>query len=171
MVQFLLRETYGPKILADKAKRLRRETGNQNLRTPYDRPDRTVLSVLGHGLMRPLTFLATEPIIQVLASYQAVVYGSLTSFFAFSMISTCLPDLNRVGLMYLTLTTFASLWVSDYGEPEGIAGLHYIALGIAFTIGAQIGSRALDRSYSYLKKRNGGVGTPEMRFAAKLITT
>lgn len=51
----------------------------------------------------------------------------------------------------------------------GISGLHYVALGIGFTCGVQLGSRVLDRSYAYLKAKNGGVGTPEMRSANRLV--
>ena len=137
-----LKETYAPKILADKAKRLRKETGNPNLRTVYDRPDRTYASVVRNGLLRPLTFLATEPIVQVFAAYQAALYG----------------------LMYLTLTTFSELWSTKYHESVGIGSLHYLALGIGFYLGAVLGAKTLDKTYRKLKEKNGGVGTPEMRY-------
>lgn len=40
--------------------------------------------------------------------------------------------------MYLILATFASLWTQKYQMAVGIAGLHYIALGLGFTIGVQV---------------------------------
>ncbi|KKY30732.1 putative mfs multidrug transporter [Diaporthe ampelina] len=43
---FFLRETYAPKILGDKAKKLRKVTGNPDLRTEYDNPDRSYASIL-----------------------------------------------------------------------------------------------------------------------------
>lgn len=142
------------------------------LHTQWDRPDRTLLSVIGHGCIRPVQIFAFEPIVQVLAAYMAVIYG----------------------VMYLLLATFPQLWSEKYGESAGIGGLHYIALAIGFTIGAQVrdrevaipcfvtetdhpslvrqaGSRVLDRSYAYQKKRNGGVGTPEMRMPLLVITS
>jgi hypothetical protein len=79
--QIFLRETYAPRLLAIKAKRLRKETGNDKLRTPFDRPDRTMASVIGHGMLRPMIFLATEPIVQVLAAYMAVLYGRFRRIF------------------------------------------------------------------------------------------
>ena len=73
--------------------------------------------------------------------------------------------------MYLVLTTFSSLYVKKYGEAVGISGLHYIALGLGFAFGAQAGARVLDLMYKKLKARNGGVGTPEMRYARLLVLT
>ena len=50
-----------------------------------------------------------------------------------------------------------------YHDRVGISGLHYISLGLALTITAQIGARALDRVYRIMKARNGGVSKPEHR--------
>ena|ERR1700733_8051555 len=80
-----LRETYAPKILGDKAKRLRKETGNDKLHTEYDRPDRTYSHVLMRGLSRPLMFLATEPIVQIISAYQAALYGAHLSVASYNL--------------------------------------------------------------------------------------
>ncbi|KAG8894101.1 hypothetical protein FRB99_001520, partial [Tulasnella sp. 403] len=153
-----LKETYAPKLLADKVHRLRKSTNNCQLRSMYSKPGRpdvhdggpsVWLQVIGHGLWRPLRMLATQPILQILAIYQAILYG----------------------IMYLTLTTFAEVWTQTYHYSVGIAGLHYFALGIGFTAGAQIGARSLDLIYRRLKDRNGGVGTPEMRMPLMMLTT
>ncbi|TFY50870.1 hypothetical protein EVG20_g11282, partial [Dentipellis fragilis] len=53
--------------------------------------------------------------------------------------------------------------IGSYHESIGIAGLHYLALGIGLFAGTQIGARVLDRSYKSMSKRNGGVGKPEYR--------
>lgn len=42
MACFFLSETYAPAILAAKKRKLRKETGNDQLRTEYDNPDRTI---------------------------------------------------------------------------------------------------------------------------------
>lgn len=66
--------------------------------------------------------------------------------------------------MYLTLTTFSELWSTKYHESVGIGSLHYLALGIGFYLGAVLGAKTLDKTYRRLKEKNGGVGTPEMRY-------
>jgi len=51
-----------------------------------------------------------------------------------------------------------------YHQSPGIAGLHYIALGIGLTGAAQLNSRTMDRIYLILKERYGeGKGRPEFR--------
>lgn len=65
--------------------------------------------------------------------------------------------------MYLMLTTIPSIFQGIYGEAVGIAGLHYIALGIGLTGTSQVNARVLDRIYKYLKEKNGGRGRAEFR--------
>ena len=69
-----LRETYAPKILADRKKKLKRQSGNNLLRTEYDCPDRTLGQVVRKNFIRPFRMLFTEPAIQALALYRAYQY-------------------------------------------------------------------------------------------------
>ncbi|KAK8106315.1 mfs multidrug protein [Apiospora kogelbergensis] len=64
-----LRETYAPVLLGWKRERLSKSTGNQNLHTPYDDPDRTVARTLRTAMARPFRLLATQIIVQVLSLY------------------------------------------------------------------------------------------------------
>lgn len=43
-----------------------------------------------------------------------------------------------LGVMYLVLATFASLWTDQYRMSVGIGGLNYIALGLGFSLGTQV---------------------------------
>ena len=67
------------------------------------------------------------------------------------------------GLMYLVLSTFPGLWTGVYGESTGIGGLNYIALGLGFFLGTQIGAPFNDWFYRRLKRKNNNVGKPEFR--------
>ncbi|KAI4119372.1 MAG: hypothetical protein LQ338_007285 [Usnochroma carphineum] len=138
---FFLRETYPPKLLHLKKMQLIRETGNQDLHTEYDDPNHSLLSILERSIIRPFRLLGTQPIVQVLAIYAAYLYG----------------------LMYLVLSTFPVLWANRYHESVGVAGLNYIAMGVGFTLGAQVFAPLNDRIYRILKKRNDGAGKPEFR--------
>ena len=138
---FFLRETYAPKLLGLRAKKLRKETGNEALHTEWESPDRTLGKVLRAALIRPFRLLGTQPIVQALAVYMAYLYG----------------------LMYLVLTTFPTLWEGTYHENVGIGGLNYISLGIGFFLGTQICAPINDRIYRRLKKRNNNIGRPEFR--------
>ncbi|KAJ5819584.1 hypothetical protein N7474_005175 [Penicillium riverlandense] len=140
---FFLRETYGPRILRDRAKKMRKETSDANYQTEAERQNKTLPQVLRISLVRPFRLLLTQPIVQVLALYMAYVYG----------------------IMYLVLSTYPVLWTSPayYNESTGIGGLNYISLGLGFWLGSQICAPLNDRIYRRLKARNNGVGRPEFR--------
>ncbi|MCJ1404435.1 hypothetical protein MMC11_007660 [Xylographa trunciseda] len=143
---FFLQETYPPKLLHTKAKKLRKETGNEDLYTEFEHPDRKLSKVLKVSLIRPFILLGTQPIVQALAVYMGYLYG----------------------IMYLVLSTFPTLWTERYGESIGISGLNYISLGLGFFLGTQICAPLNDRFYRMLKKRNNGVGRPEFRIPLML---
>lgn len=141
---FFLQETYPPVLLHRKKKRLIKQTGNTNLRTEFDRPDRTVLQTLAVALTRPCRLLATQLIVQILALYMMFLYG----------------------LMYLVLSSFSTLFASEYNETPGIQGLNYLSIGIGFFLGCQVCAPLQDRIYAALKRRfvpEGGPGRPEFR--------
>ncbi|KAJ5378024.1 Efflux pump vrtL [Penicillium cataractarum] len=153
---FFLQETYGPRILRDRAKRMRKETGDTSYQTEAEMQKKTLSQVLRSALVRPFRLLLTQSIVQVVACYMAYVYG----------------------MMYLVLSTFPSLWTSKdyYNESIGIGGLNYISLGLGFWFGSQLCAPLNDRIYKRLKARNNGVGRPEFRvpllgIAAVLIPT
>ncbi|KAA1477064.1 MFS polyamine transporter [Dentipellis sp. KUC8613] len=141
-----LRETFAPVLLERKAKRIiaqmDQETRDRTVvRTIYEDGTRDWRRILIKSLIRPVQLFVTEPIVQLFGVYMAFVYG----------------------LLYLFITTLPSIFQGSYHESIGIAGLHYLALGIGLFAGTQIGARVLDRSYKSMSKRNGGVGKPEFR--------
>ncbi|KAI9825596.1 MAG: hypothetical protein M1819_000492 [Sarea resinae] len=146
VLQFLaavfLRETYPPILLDKRRRQLAKSTGNTRLRTPFDRDGREGFSaLLRRNLLRALRLLATQPIVQVLAIYLAYVYG----------------------LMYLTYSTFPTLWTGRYHESTGIGSLNYVSLGLGYLAGSFLCGMLVDRIYTRLKRRNGGKGEPEFR--------
>lgn len=138
---FLLQETYAPKLLAWKRDKLRKETGNMDLHTEFDDPNKTIVNTLKIALARPFRLLFTQPIVIILACYMAYLYG----------------------LMYLVLSTFPRLWSEQYHQSTGIGSLNFISLGLGFFLGTQITAPLNDALYRKLKKKNNGVGKPEFR--------
>ncbi|PGG99985.1 hypothetical protein AJ79_08347 [Helicocarpus griseus UAMH5409] len=147
VVAFLfLKETYAPKILATKAKRLRQSTGNDALQTKWQKENRTFVELLRKALVRPFIMLGTQPTIQALALYRAYLYG----------------------LMYLVLSSFPLVWEGVYKQSTDIASINYISLGIGFVIGLQICAPIMDRIYIRLKARYNHPGRPEFRIPLML---
>lgn len=70
-----LNETYPPKILKVKARKMRKETGNKSLHTEFETPDSSFLKSLQKNLARPFIMLFTQPAIQITALYRAYLYG------------------------------------------------------------------------------------------------
>ncbi|KAJ5092521.1 hypothetical protein NUU61_007391 [Penicillium alfredii] len=137
----VMKETYPPVILARRRKRMLQTTTHAALKTPYENHDKTVGQLYRNSLIRPLQLLRVQPIVQILALFYAYLYG----------------------LMYLVLSTFATLWEDKYHEPIGSGSLNYFALGIGYFLGSQICGFFADPIYRALKKKNAGVGKPEFR--------
>ncbi|KAA1478671.1 MFS polyamine transporter [Dentipellis sp. KUC8613] len=148
---FYLKETYAPILLERKAFRMRAELGlNADIRT--SRGGVRVCrwqAIVRKALFRPFILWVQEPIVQLLGVYMAFVYG----------------------LMYLFITTLPGIFEGVYHERVGIAGLHYLALGVGLTGASQANARLLDRIYKHLKEKNGGVGKPEFRLPSMFPAT
>jgi hypothetical protein len=144
---FFLQETYPPRLLQLKARALRARSGKPEFRTEWEQSetDRTLAGLLRVALSRPWVMLGTQPIIQVLALYQAFNFGTL----------------------YLLISSFPALWEGRYGMPRGDATLNYISLAVGSLIGVYICAPATDRVYAGLKRRyaipEDERGLPEFR--------
>lgn len=141
---FFMPETYAAALLAKKKRSLIKITGNKELHTEFDTPNRKMSSHMGTAFKRPFKLLFTQPIVQVLSLYIGFVYG----------------------VLYLVLATFPQLWGSPewYGiENKGIASLMYISLGLGFYLGTQIAAKTADKIYKRLKAKNNDVGRSEFR--------
>ena len=137
---FTLRETYAPRILELKARRLRKETGNPNLRSKLD----TGLSskdLLIRSIVRPTKMLVFSPIVFLLSFYMAVVYGYL----------------------YLLFTTMTGVFERTYHFSSSNVGLAYLGLGIGMFTGLFITGATSDLVLKRLSAKNGGVAKPEFR--------
>lgn len=136
------RETYAPVILKRRAKRLRRATG-ANHQTLEERllDERSLLFIISRALMRPLRLLAMHPIIQIVSLISAFNYG----------------------ILYIVLSSFAELWIKQYGQSLEMSGLHYIACAMGEIIGSQFGAFFMDRLYARGVRKSTGDPAPEAR--------
>ncbi|KAF4605923.1 hypothetical protein EYR40_004715 [Pleurotus pulmonarius] len=151
---FFLRETFAPILLEQKAKEIRTNMDLENgpykdVRTVYDSADRSWQAIMTRSLTRPFMLFFNEPILQVFGVYMAFVYG----------------------VFYLFLTTMPLIFEGAYHQRPGIAGLHYIAIGVGLTGASQFNARVMDRIYAYLKKKNGDNGRPEYRLPSMVPGT
>ena len=98
--------------------------------------DKKFYKLLAVSLIRPFRLIGTQPIIQVLALYQAYIFG----------------------LFYFIFTSFTELFTNNYHESVGITSLNYIPLALGFILGTQLVARLSDPIYCRLKAKNNGIG-------------
>jgi multidrug resistance protein len=96
LITFTVPETYTPKLLANRAKKLRKETGDSKFVTEQDLDTRPFTQRLSLFLIRPFQLLFRELIVFFIALYMSVLYGLLYMFFvAFPIVyqkgKVCIP--------------------------------------------------------------------------------
>ncbi|KAA8907671.1 hypothetical protein TRICI_004962 [Trichomonascus ciferrii] len=107
-----LPETYSPVILKRRAKKLRKETGNQNIMTEQEREGLSFSEIVKTCLIRPLYMIATEPILDLMNLYIVLIYAILYAFFfAYPVIFGELYQYNDgiIGLMFIPILIGAGL--------------------------------------------------------------
>ncbi|TDZ27904.1 Efflux pump radE [Colletotrichum spinosum] len=136
-----MKETFAPVLLERKTQRLRKETGNANLRSKLETESKTS-DKFKFAILRPLKLLFMTPIVTLMALYVAITYG----------------------ILYLLITTFSYVYRDQYGFDEGTVGLTFLPAGIGMILGVAVFGALTD----YLVKRNKDKGLPhrpEVRLA------
>lgn len=139
----LFHESYSPVLLRRRAEKLRQETRNSRYHAMIETREsgHSAAWKLARSLTRPLRLLAFHPIIQMQAILEGINYG----------------------LLYFTLPSFSTLYVSAYGESISISGLHYLAICIRTISRSQIYEPLMDYVYRTLTSRTGETNVPELR--------
>ncbi|KAK9450805.1 major facilitator superfamily domain-containing protein [Limtongia smithiae] len=144
----VLPETYAPQILRNKAARLRKETGNQNLYSIYENRNRSTRAVFGRTITRSIKLLMLSPVVLTLSIFVAFAYGE----------------------MYLLFTTITPVFEDQYGFSTSIVGLIYLGMGIGSMISIIIIINYSDRILLYLAKRSPtGEKRPEYRLPITIL--
>ncbi|MCO5589964.1 hypothetical protein L7F22_043933 [Adiantum nelumboides] len=106
LVVFTLKESYAPVILQRKAKRIRKETGQEFYKAPLDMHPLVAKHLLHDTLLFPFIMLVQEPILLAMALYLGFVYGIIyLCFGAYPIIYQEVHGFNSLisGLMFLSL--------------------------------------------------------------------
>ncbi|KAF2014428.1 MFS general substrate transporter [Aaosphaeria arxii CBS 175.79] len=137
-----MRETYAAILLDRKTARLRKETGNLELRSRLDRGI-SANALLAQSVIRPLKLLVFSPIVLLISVYTAFAFG----------------------LTFLLYTTFPRVFSRQYGFGTGISGLAYLGMGIGFLIALVVFASTSDRilKAKALKDKSTSQYKPEYR--------
>ncbi|KAF2659360.1 MFS general substrate transporter [Lophiostoma macrostomum CBS 122681] len=140
----LYRETYKVRILELKAAKLRKETGNQRLRSKYASKYSPSVT-MRKAITRPLGML-----------FRCAVVGLVGLCSAIGM-----------SLVYVIITTISEVYVGTYHFKQQLVGLTYISLGIGMSLSAVTIGSFQDRYFRSKK----GTARPEHRIPPMLLGT
>jgi multidrug resistance protein len=102
----LIPETYAPVILKRRAAKLRKEMGDKNIITEQEKVKLTFGEIIRTSLIRPITMILTEPVLDLMCMYIVLIYSMLYAFFfAYPVIFGKLYHYNdgQIGLMFIPI--------------------------------------------------------------------
>jgi hypothetical protein len=134
------RETYHPVLLERKARRLRRDTGNDLLRSKFAR-NTNLGYAMRLALIRPLKMFFFSPVVFLPCMALAVV----------------------IGYLFLLFSTMATIFQQQYGFSAGSSGLVYIGIGIGNLLGLYLFAITSDKAVKKATERESF--RPEIRLA------
>jgi multidrug resistance protein len=144
----LVPETYAPVLLRKRAERLSKITGKvYRSRVDIDRGEQTLGESMKIALTRPWILLIKEPIVLLLSTYMAIVYGTL----------------------YLLFGAFPIVYQETRGWSEGIGGLAFIGVLIGMMIAVLFSIFVINPRYQKVVDNSGGVAPPEARLPAAML--
>ncbi|KAK9452920.1 major facilitator superfamily domain-containing protein [Dipodascopsis uninucleata] len=147
LIVFTIPETYAPEILKRRAKKLRKETGDDSYVTEMERHKRPILQMIKSSITRPLVLLFRELIVFLIAIYMSVIYG----------------------LLYMFFFAYPVVFVEDKGYSFGITGLMFIPIAAGVVIAALI-SPLVNRHYMKLSNKYNGRPPAEVRLIPMMIS-
>lgn len=102
----LIPETYAPVILKRRAASLRKSTGNENIITEQEQNKPSISDIARTNLIRPISMIMTEPVLDLMCMYIVLIYSMLYAFFfAYPVIFPKLYGYNdgQIGLMFIPI--------------------------------------------------------------------
>lgn len=135
-----LPETQAHTLLSKKAALLRKST-SEPYYAQYELESPKLVEQLRLGMVRPTRLLLTQPVIQIVGIILAYQFG----------------------ILYISLSTFATLWTDRYKQSPSISGLHYLSVVTGYIIASQLGAVATDWVWARLKEKHQGQTKPEYR--------
>ncbi|TRX92787.1 hypothetical protein FHL15_006193 [Xylaria flabelliformis] len=139
-------ETYHPIKLREKARQLRKETGDERWKAPMEKSTKSIPRTIALSLMRPFQLLALEPMCLLLSLLSAVL----------------------LGVIYLFFGAFPIVFGGNFGFNLWQTGLSFLGIFVGMIAGAAT-NPVWHSVHRRLVKRNHGVPEPEFRLASSIL--
>ncbi|KAK4684849.1 MFS transporter, DHA1 family, multidrug resistance protein, partial [Tremellales sp. Uapishka_1] len=148
VIVLVLPETYAPVILVKKAKKLRKETGEERWYAPLEKTDHSLKARLNDILVRPFVMLALEPMLMAVTVYMSFVYG----------------------VVYLLFEAYPFVFVENHGFNVGEEGLMFLAFFVGGAISVVLFLVIIEPRYQrHSKKVAPEMPRPEKRLELCII--
>jgi hypothetical protein len=142
---FFLPESYAPRVLQNKLRKLKMTTTTVELYTVLDLQERpTGLTALISDFIRPLAYLLLDPALLLASLFYSVIFG----------------------IIYLIIVTYADVFGTGYGHSVGIVGTDFLAAGIGMLLGTFATIKAMEAIF----KRDSASGQMNYKPESRLIS-
>lgn len=146
MIILFAPETYHPIILREKARLLRKETGDGRWKAPMEKSTKSISRTIGLSLLRPFQLLALEAMCLLLSLLSAVL----------------------LGVIYLFFGAFPLVFGGNYGFSLWQIGLSFLGIFVGMITGAAT-HPIWHRVHARLIRQNHGVPEPEFHLASSIV--
>ncbi|RDL36997.1 MFS general substrate transporter [Venustampulla echinocandica] len=145
MIAFLVPETYHPVLLRNKARKVRKETGDERWKAPIEKSDKSIPRTIAYSLLRPFQLLLLEPMCTNLCLFSAIL----------------------LGILYLFFGAFGVVFGTHHGFSLSQTGLSFLGIFIGMVAGAMTDPLWHKNYRRLIKKREeatGEIGGSEPEF-------
>ncbi|KAF2719200.1 MFS general substrate transporter [Polychaeton citri CBS 116435] len=143
---FFVPETYSPVLLRRKARRLRKETGDERWIAPIEMMDRSIAKTVLSSCIRPFQLL----------------------FFEQMCLNLCLLSAILLGVLYLFFGAIPLVMERNHGFNLWQSGLSFLGICVGQLIAVSC-DPLWKRNYQRLVYKNGGVSEPEFRLPPTIL--
>lgn len=147
LITFTVPETYTPILLANRAKKLRKETGDDKFVTEQDLDVRPLAQRMSLFFLRPFQLLFREPIVLFISIYMAVLYG----------------------LLYMFFVAYPIVYQKGKGWSAGHTGLMFIPLVVGVLLSAAC-APFVNKHYLKLSAKHNGHPPAEARLIPMMLS-
>ncbi|KAK0120190.1 hypothetical protein ONS95_011596 [Cadophora gregata] len=145
MIMLFVPETYHPILLRNKARKLRKETGDERWKSTMDRNTKSIPKTIGLSLQRPFQLLFLEPMVLNLCLFSAIL----------------------LGILYLFFGAFPIVFVGNHGFSLWQTGMSFMGIFVGMVLGAAtdpIWHKNYARLIRQREERTGEVGGSEPEY-------
>ncbi|KAK3393397.1 major facilitator superfamily domain-containing protein [Podospora didyma] len=147
LITFTVPETYAPTILARRARKLRKETGDMDNVTEQDLDLRPLGERLSIFLIRPFQLLFQELIVFLISIYMSVLYG----------------------LLYMFFIAYPIVFQKGKGFSAGTTGLMFIPLAVGVVLAA-LCAPIVNNHYLKVAQKYNGNPPAEVRLIPMMLS-